>query len=471
MIGATADTYKVVAEYPGGSRATNVLGTTDGWRDAEGNAKAWSADAFFYLQDTETPNIFAMGGYPGNTGEVADYTGTLVFINTETNAEQKVTFTLSYIPVPPVTRNILDVTIVKTVEYASADGSYTKKTAELTAEEINSITSALGLTSLSDEALEIYGYNPSDESLVMNWAAYDGWRAANGDFHLWTGDGIAPACVKIEDDGLAIADGKYNTYNIAGAAGTIKTYWAYANATDAVLVEIDVVYPDGYTISVAETTGGTAEANFVEATEGTTIYLTATPDEGYKLTGMTATYAKVTPSEVGEPDTVEDIDIELSVDEDGDYSFAMPAGNVTVTPIFGELLAITDAEVENATVEVVEQAAPGETVVITVTPAEGKQVEKVTISFTDPNGGTHEIEADPGTTENTYTFVMPNAPVTITPTIVVHTGINSISADAMRNLDDALLNGRVFDMSGRSVRTITTGGFYIVEGKKVMIRK
>ena len=149
----------------------------------------------------------------------------------------------------------------------------------------------------------------------------------------------------------------------------------------------------------------------------------------------------------------------------------MPAGNVTVTPIFGELLAITDAEVENATVEVVEQAAPGETVVITVTPAEGKQVEKVTISFTDPNGGTHEIEADPGTTENTYTFVMPNAPVTITPTIVVHTGINSISADAMRNLDDALLNGRVFDMSGRSVRTITTGGFYILEGKKVMIRK
>ena len=52
-------------------------------------------------------------------------------------------------------------------------------------------------------------------------------------------------------------------------------------------------------------------------------------------------------------------------------------------------------------------------------------------------------------------------------------GINDINIadNAVRSLEDALANGRVFDLSGRQIRTITTGGIYIVNGRKMAIKK
>ena len=55
--------------------------------------------------------------------------------------------------------------------------------------------------------------------------------------------------------------------------------------------------------------------------------------------------------------------------------------------------------------------------------------------------------------------------------INISTGIRGISSDAVANLDDALANGRVFDLSGRQVRTITNNGIYIVNGRKMAIKK
>ena len=51
------------------------------------------------------------------------------------------------------------------------------------------------------------------------------------------------------------------------------------------------------------------------------------------------------------------------------------------------------------------------------------------------------------------------------------TGIRTINSDAVADLEDALSAGRVFDLSGRQIRTITANGIYIVNGRKMAIRK
>ena len=392
--------WRVEAEYPDGTRATNVRGTTDGWRDAEGNAKSWSGDLAdapdFYLQDDpEDFTTFYMGGYPGKTDEETEFTGSVVFINSETGAEQKIDFTLKYIPVPPVERNILDITIVKTVEYSTDDGTYTFKDVELTEDEIAMIIDALGIESLADEKLEIYGWNPTTSSLVSNWDKYDGWRNADGDFAGWTGTIESPICVKIQDydNPLTIADGKYHTYNINGALNTVTTFWAYANEEDAVLVEIDVIFPQGYPIMIDEVENGTVTANKYEAAEGETITLTVTPDAGYKLESIKAIEQRPEVKALG--------------------GFA---------------------------------AANGDEVPLT----EGTDAEGNTI----------------------YTFTMPDAAVNVIPVFSVSTGINTLNgADFATNLNEALRNGKVFDVSGRKVSNVVKGGIYVVDGKKVIIRK
>ena len=558
LIGATEDTYKVVAEYADGSRADNVRGTTDGWRDAEGNAKAWADKVEnapdFYLQDSEEGNVFYMGGYPGRTEEENSFTGTLVFINTETNAEQKVTFTLNYIPVPPIEREIADVTIVKTVEYAHADGSYTQKVVELTEDEIAQITAALGIESLADA--QIFGYNPTEEKFIADHANYDGWRAASGDFALWSGDFNVPACVKIQEgEALTPADGKFFTYNISQSVGTVKTYWAYANDETAVLVEVDVVYPDGFNVTVAETENGTVEAKYAALAEGVTETLTVTPDEGYQLKEIKATYTKVTPAEEeGGEDTTEEVAVELTENEDGTYSFAMPAGDVTVTATFYDPTSIGKDDNSSGWWQEFSDfynLEKGQTAFISfdnyndggdnwhnwlyVTQKPntgvygagadeygaircdnfgwGSSYNASSLSndydwstFMADMNGSH-VEATLGMNEDgeivmnsvittadgkTYNYSYTSLPVaedgfeffytvenahlknfkvTIEDVPVGINRINLDGADFATDLENALRNGKVFDLSGRQMRTITSNGIYIVNGKKVAIKK
>ena len=67
------------------------LGTSDGWRDANGDWKVWTNDIetapYFYVKadfskaDTQ---IYEVGGYPGQTDEPAVYTATYAFVKTGT---------------------------------------------------------------------------------------------------------------------------------------------------------------------------------------------------------------------------------------------------------------------------------------------------------------------------------------------------------------------------------------------------
>ena len=561
LIGATPPNIKVVAEYPDGTRADNVRGTTDGWRDAEGNAKAWSdAPEFFLQDDDESDNIFYMGGYPGKTDEPAEFTGTLVFINTVTNAEQKVTFTLVYKEAPPVERNIV-ASIVKEIEYTADEGSYTKKTVELTEDEIAQITNTLGLESLTDEDLEIYGWNPTTETLATDWGNYDGWRNADGDFANWTGTPTSPVCVKIVEDGLAITDGKFNTYNINGASDVVKTYWAYANAIDAVLVEIDVYFPQGYNIEIAETANGSVKSNVTRVAPDYIVNLTVTPDEGYKLKSIKATYTEGDDTE-GESVKLSgmalaaatDVELDLTENADGTYSFTMPAADVNVEAVFYDPTSIGADDNSSGWWQEFSDfynLEKGQTAFISfdnysdeaenwhnwlyVTQKPntgvygagndeygairndnygwGTSYDASTLqndfdweNFKSDMNGSH-VEATLGMDDegkivmnsiittaegNTYNYSYTSLPVTedgfeffytvenahlknfqvtIEDVPVGINRINSGSADFATNLEDALRNGRVFDLSGRQIRTITNNGIYIVDGKKMVIRK
>lgn len=81
----------------------------------------------------------------------------------------------------------------------------------------------------------------------------------------------------------------------------------------------------GVTISAAE--GGTVTSNLTNTKEGSTVILTATPDSGYALSGITVKNA------AGE-------EIALKENADGTYSFTMPAQAVTVAATFANANAL-----------------------------------------------------------------------------------------------------------------------------------
>ena len=78
------------------------LGTTDGWRNAEGDWQSWGADAFLCVKadfSLEAGQIYYVGGMDGNTTEPGAYTATYAFVN---EAKEAVTLkvTLTYPAAP-----------------------------------------------------------------------------------------------------------------------------------------------------------------------------------------------------------------------------------------------------------------------------------------------------------------------------------------------------------------------------------
>jgi hypothetical protein len=123
-----------------------------------------------------------------------------------------------------------------------------KQKAPLTEEQIASICSALGISTLAEG--EVYGYNPSTEEFLTAYASFDGWRDVNGDFANWTGSADVPACVKIYDDGA-----NYYCYNLGGMQGQYKTYWAITKDGKAALVEVTFSYLQ-YTVGAEDLSDG-----------------------------------------------------------------------------------------------------------------------------------------------------------------------------------------------------------------------
>ena len=204
-----------------------------------------------------------------------------------------------------------------------------------------------------------------------------------------------------EDEPVAIENGQFT---MPAASVTI-------NAT---FTAID------YTITVAETAHGTVEADKATANIGETVTVTATPAAGYELTELTYT------AEGAEPVTIEN------------GQFTMPAANVTINATFTAIgYTITVAETENGTVVADKEAANyGETVTLTVTPAEGYELTELTYTAG---------EDEPVDIENNQ-FTMPAANVTINATFtaidytitVAETENGSVTAPATANFGETV---------------------------------
>lgn len=237
----------IYAENADGSRTVELLGGTDGWRDASGSFKTYGDGTYFYVKfdPTKTTNpdfeVYEIGGFPGMTHDGDEFTAKYVYVNNSTQKEANLFITLIYVKAPEVVLPISEKVIELAVEYENTANSYTEKTLTLNDEQKSEIFNELGIESLS--TANIYGYNPTTKELISSYTSYDGWRNATGDFQNWSGNNTVPACVKILDDGAT-----YNCYNIQGCdPQTIPCYWAIANEEKAMLVRIDFTYV--YTLS------------------------------------------------------------------------------------------------------------------------------------------------------------------------------------------------------------------------------
>ena len=281
----TTDMLRVV--NPDGTKISDYAGY-DGWFNGKGVAETWGANTkvcvkFFQAIPDGAFEICDMNG--------ADVEGKTYTVTWALEANDKVVYyniNVTFKKPAAVELAVVDKGIATSITYDVEEGSYVEKTASLTDEQVATICAELGISALSEAT--IYGYNPTTKELVKNFAGFDGWRDANGDFHNWTGNAEAPACVKYTDGQ------NYLCYNIAGcSAQTVKTYWAIANDTKAVLVEIDFIYeaaaaedpelvaPEGWTSLIANGNLATDNvANFVskEAPSADIVGATIVPGAG-----------------------------------------------------------------------------------------------------------------------------------------------------------------------------------------------
>lgn len=171
-----------------------------------------------------------------------------------------------------------------------------------------------------------------------------------------------------------------------------------------------------YAVKVADANKDTLkitspEADLDKVTAGTTITVVATPKDGYTLTadGVVVTYGD-NQTLKATPDT----------EKANTYTFAMPAGDATVSAAFEEVKKynVTVAgTVENGTVGVEPKTAAAKDVVtVTVTPNTNFKYTDGSLKATYTDGGTkkeiNDFKAVDGK-ENTYTFTMPAADVTV----------------------------------------------------------
>ncbi len=105
-IGCSMADASAFVVLPDGTESSNLLGGTDGWRNAEGAFQGWGAEAIYYVKadfSRESAQIYDMGGYPGNTGTPATYSAVYKLYNPADNSKSmKITINLNYVEIPVV---------------------------------------------------------------------------------------------------------------------------------------------------------------------------------------------------------------------------------------------------------------------------------------------------------------------------------------------------------------------------------
>ena len=233
------------------------------------------------------------------------------------------------------------------------------------------------------------------------------------------GTDIVTVTAKNGDTDVALTEVQEAAQDEAAAQATTekaKTVYTFTMPDGDVTISVaknaktyEVKVADGVTNGKLEITDPKADLNKVTA--GTTITVVATPKDGYTLTadGVVVTYGD-NQTLKATPDT----------EKANTYTFAMPAGDATVSAAFEEVKKynVTVAgTVENGTVGVEPKTAAAKDVVtVTVTPNTNFKYTDGSLKATYTDGGTkkeiNDFKAVDGK-ENTYTFEMPAADVTV----------------------------------------------------------
>ena len=233
------------------------------------------------------------------------------------------------------------------------------------------------------------------------------------------GTDIVTVTAKNGDTDVALTEVQEAAQDEAAAQATTekaKTVYTFTMPDGDVTISVaknaktyEVKVADGVTNGKLEITDPKADLDKVTA--GTTITVVATPKDGYTLTadGVVVTYGD-NQTLKATPDT----------EKANTYTFAMPAGDATVSAAFEEVkkynVTVADT-VENGTVGVEPKtAAAKDAVTVTVTPNTNFKYTDGSLKATYTDGGTkkeiNDFKAVDGK-ENTYTFEMPAADVTV----------------------------------------------------------
>lgn len=233
-----------------------------------------------------------------------------------------------------------------------------------------------------------------------------------------TGTDIVTVTAKSGDTEVALNEVQEAAQDEAAAQATTekaKTVYTFTMPNGDVTISVTKAAKT-YAVKVADANKDTLkitspEADLDKVAEGTSVTVVATPKDGYTLTadGVVVTYGD-NQTLKATPDT----------EKANTYTFAMPAGDATVSAAFEEVKKynVTVAgTVENGTVGVEPKTAAAKDVVtVTVTPNTNFKYTDGSLKATYTDGGTkkeiNDFKAVDGK-ENTYTFEMPAADVTV----------------------------------------------------------
>lgn len=232
------------------------------------------------------------------------------------------------------------------------------------------------------------------------------------------GTDIVTVTAKNGDTDVALTEVQEAAQDEAAAQATTekaKTVYTFTMPNGDVTINVEK-NAKTYEVKVADANKDTLkitspEADLDKVAEGTSVTVVATPKDGYTLTadGVVVTYGD-NQTLKATPDT----------EKANTYTFAMPAGDATVSAAFEEVKKynVTVAgTVENGTVGVEPKTAAAKDVVtVTVTPNTNFKYTDGSLKATYTDGGTkkeiNDFKAVDGK-ENTYTFEMPAADVTV----------------------------------------------------------
>ena len=232
------------------------------------------------------------------------------------------------------------------------------------------------------------------------------------------GTDIVTVTAKNGDTDVALTEVQEAAQDEAAAQATTekaKTVYTFTMPDGDVAISV-TKNAKTYAVKVADANKDTLkitspEADLDKVAEGTSVTVVATPKDGYTLTadGVVVTYGD-NQTLKATPDT----------EKANTYTFAMPAGDATVSAAFEEVkkynVTVADT-VENGTVGVEQKTAAAKDVVtVTVTPNTNFKYTDGSLKATYTDGGTkkdiNDFKAVDGK-ENTYTFEMPAADVTV----------------------------------------------------------